>query len=78
MKNLTLLSYNDWELVKESVLILEDSNLPIRDRIQRAISNLKSLPNNLKKQALTPIIALASSFGIKANIRQIGRWRENM
>ena len=38
MKNLTLLSYNDWELVKESVLILEDSSLPIKDRIQKGLA----------------------------------------
>lgn len=69
MKNLTLLSYNDWELVKESVLILEDSSLPIKDRIQKAISNLKNLPNNLKKQAIIPIIALASSFGMSKEVK---------
>jgi lysozyme len=69
MKNVTLLSYKDWELLKESVLILEDSNLPIKDRIQNAISNLKNLPNNLKKQAIIPIIALASSFGIDKEVK---------
>ncbi len=64
-----MLSYEEYEVLRESLLILEDSDLSIRARIDLALQKLSTVPSSLKKTFIASIIALASTIGIDNEVK---------
>lgn len=64
-----MLNYQEYEMLQESLMILEDSDLSIRARIDLALQKLNSIPSSLKKTFIAYIIALASTIGIDNEVK---------
>lgn len=68
MNKTQMLSYQEWELLKESIMILEDAQFEPLERIRLGIKRLQNLPDNLKKTFIASLISLAASIGLADSV----------
>ena len=64
-----MLSYVEWQLLEESMMILEDARFEPLERIRLGIQRLKDLPPNLKKTFVATLITLATSMGLADSVK---------